>query len=155
MSDSSWLHGLQHTRHPCPPSTVSWNCSNSCPLNQWYYQAISSAVSPTSSCPQSFPASGYFPVSRLFPSGGQSTVASASASVLPMNIQCWFPLGLTGLISLKFKGLSKIFSRTTIQRIHSLALSLLYGPTLISIHDFWKNHSFDYMDLWLYGPILL
>ena len=99
---------------------------------------------PFSSYLQSVPASGSFPVSRLFPSGGQSFGASASASVLPMNIQGWFPLRLTGLISL---GLSRVFSSATFQSINSLALIFLYGPTLISIHDYWRNHSFGYMNL--------
>ena len=100
-----------------------------------------------SSCLQSFPASGSFPVSGLFASDVQSIGASASASVLSMNIQGWFPLGLTGLISLLSKGLSRVFSNTTVQIISSLALSFLYSPTLTSIHDYWKNHGFDYSDL--------
>ena len=97
-------------------------------------------------CPQSFPASGSFPKSQLFASGGQSIRASASASVLPVNIQGWYPLGLTGLFSLLFKGLSEVFS-TPFKSINSSVLSLLNGPTLTSIHDYWKNHSFDYLDL--------
>ena len=100
-----------------------------------------------SSCPQSFPASGSFPMSRLFPSGSQSIGASASASVLPMSIQDSFPLGLIGLISLVSKGLSRVFSSTTIQKHQSSTLSLLHGPILTFIHDYWKNHSFDYTDL--------
>ena len=92
-------HGLQHTRLPCPWPTPG-ACSNSCPLNRWCHPTISSSVIPFSSCPQSLPASGSFPVSQLFPWVGQRIGASASASVLPMNIQDWFPLGLTGLISL-------------------------------------------------------
>ena len=95
----------------------------------------------------SFPASGSFPVSQLFESGDQSIGASASIPVLPMNIQDWFPLGLTGLISLLSKGLSKIFSKTQFKSNNSLALSFLYSPTLTSVHDYWKNHSFDYTDL--------
>ena len=95
------------------------------------------------SSPQSFPASGSFPMSSLFVSGGQSI--DASASVLPMNIQDWFPLRLTGLISLLFKGLSRVFNNT-IESISS-AVRLLYGPTLTSIHDYWKKYSFDYTDL--------
>ena len=102
---------------------------------------------PFSSCPQSFPASKSFPTSWLFGSGGQIIGALASASVLPINIQGWFPLGLTHLISLQSKGLSRAFSSTTIWSIHSSALSLLYGPTLTSAHDHWKNYSFDYTDL--------
>ena len=100
---------------------------------------------PFTSHHQSFPASRSFPMSQLFISGGQST--GASASVLPMNFQDCFPLGLIGLISLQSKGVSSIFSSATIQSISSSALSLLYGPTLTSIHDYWKNHSFDYTDI--------
>ena len=110
MSDSATL-GLQHARLPCPsPSPRA--CSNSCPLSQWCHLTISSSFIPFSSCPQSFPASGSFPVSRLFASGGQSV--GASASVPPVNIQGWFPLGVTGLISLLSKGLSRVFSSTTV-----------------------------------------
>ena len=131
MSSSLWPHGLQLTRLPYP-SLSTRVCANSCPLSQWCHLTISSSVTPFSSCPQSFPASGSFPMSWLFASGGQSIGASVSASVLPMNIQDWFPLGLTGLISLAS---------------NSLALSFLYGPILTSIHDYWENHSFDYTDL--------
>ena len=91
-------------------------CSNSCPLSQWCYLTMSSSVTLFSSCPQSFPASGSFPNSWLYPSGGQSIRASAAASVLPMNIQGWFSLGLTGLISLLFKGLTRVFSNSTVQK---------------------------------------
>ena len=107
VSSSLWPHGLQHTRLPSP-SLTTWACSNSWPLSWWYHSTISSSVAPFSSCPQSFPASGSFPMSWLFPSGGQSI--GASASVLPMNIQGWFPLGLIGLICLLSKGLSRVFS---------------------------------------------
>ena len=110
---------------------------------------------PLSSCPQYFPALGSFPMNQFFASGGQIIGASASASVL--NIQGWFPLGLTGLISILSKRLSKVFSNITIRNINSLALSLFYSPTLTSIHDCWENHSFDYTlsailltILWLY-----
>ena len=148
-----WPHGLQHARLPCPPS--SRVCSNSCPLSQWCHSNISSSVSPFSSCPQSFPASESFLMSWLLPSGGQSIGASASGSVLPMNIQGGFPLGLTGLISLQSKGLTLKSSPTPqFESINSSLLSLLYGPergpyspTLTSAHDYWENHSFDYMDL--------
>ena len=99
------------------------------------------------SCLQSFPASGSFQMSQFFTSGGQSTGLSASASVLPMNIQDWFPLGLTGWISLQSKGLSRVFSNTTVQKHQFFVLSFLYGSTLTSIHDYWKNHSFDYTEL--------
>ena len=95
------------------------------------------------SCPQSFPTSGSFPMSHLFPSGGQSTGASASASVLPTNAQDWFPLWLTGLISLQSKGLTGVFSNTTVQKHQFFGLRFLYSPTLTSIHNYWKNHSFD------------
>jgi len=106
------LHGLQHARLPCP-SPIPRVCSNSCPLSQWCYLTIPSSVFPFSSCPESFPASGSFLMSQLFALGSQSIGASASASVLPMNIQEWFPLGLTGLISLRSKGLSRVFSNNT------------------------------------------
>ena len=115
MFDFLWLHGLQHTRPPCP-SPSRRVCSNSCPLSWWCHPTISSSVVPFSSHLQSFPASGSFPVRWLFALGGQSFGASVSASVLPMNIQDWFPLGLTGLISLQFKGFSRVFSNTTVQK---------------------------------------
>ena len=99
-------------------------------------------VIPFSSCLQSFPASGSFPVSQFFSSGGQSTGVSASASALPVNIQDWFPLGRTGWISLQSKGLSRVFSNTTVQK-HQFFSAQLYSPTLISTRDYWKNHSFD------------
>ena len=115
MSDSLWPHGLQRARLPCPiPSSGA--CSNSCPLSWWCHPTISSSVVPFSSCLQSFPASGSFLMSRLFAWGGQSIGVSASASVLPMIIQGWFPLGLTGLISLQSKGLSRVSSNTTVQK---------------------------------------
>ena len=98
-------------------------------------------------CLLSFPESGSFPVSQLFTSGGQSVGDSPSVSVLPMTIKGWFPLGLTGLITLLSKELSRVCSRTTIGSISSSELSLLYGPTLTSIHDYWKNCNFDYTDL--------
>ena len=98
-----WPHGLQRTRVLCPPLSPGV-CSNSWPLSQWCHPTISSSATPFSSYPQSFPASGSFPMSQLFASGGQSV--GASALVLPMNMQVWFPLGLTGLISLQSKGLS-------------------------------------------------
>jgi len=117
MSDSLQPRGLQHTRLPCPRLCPAI-CSDSRPLSQWCYPTISSSVALFSSCPQSFPASGSFQMSQLFTEGGQSVGASASASVLPMNIQVWFPIWLTGLISLLSKGLSKVFSNTTIQKHH-------------------------------------
>ena len=141
-------HGLQHSRLPCP-SPSPRVCSNSGPLSQWCHPTISSSVVPFSSCLQSFQASGSFPKSWLFASGGHSIGASALAPVLPRNIQCCFPLGLTGLISLKSKGLNSQGSSPAPQfkSINYLALSLLYGLTLTSIHDYWKNHSFDYTNL--------
>ena len=108
-------YGLQHARSPCPSPTPGVY-SNSCPLSPWCHPTTSSPVVPFSSCPQSFPASGSFPMSQLFTSGGQSIGVSASVSVPPMNMQSWFPLGLTGLISLLSKGLSRVFSSTTIQK---------------------------------------
>ena len=115
MSDSLRPHELQHARPPCPSPTPGVY-SNSCPSSQWCHPAISSSVVPFSSCPQSLPASGYFPVSQLFASGGQSIGVSASASVLPMNTQDWPPSGWTGWISLQSKGLSRVFSNTTGQK---------------------------------------
>ena len=114
MSDSLRPHALQHARPPCPSPTTRVY-SNSCPLSWWYHPTISSSVVPFSSCLQSFPASGSFQISQLFVSGGQSIGVSASTSVLPMNIQDWFPLGWTGWISLQSKGLSRVFS-TTVQK---------------------------------------
>ena len=113
--DSLWPHGLEHARLTCPLPTPRAR-SNSCPLTQWCHPAISSSVIPFSSCLQSFPASGSFPMSQFFASGGQSIGASASASVLLVNIQDWVPLGLTGWISLQSKGLSRVFSNTTVQK---------------------------------------
>ena len=113
MSDSLQPHGLQHTRLPSP-SPSPGTCSNSCPLSHWCHLDMSSSVIPFSSYLQSFPTSGTFLMSWIFALGGQSIGASASASVLPMNIQDWFPLGLTGLISLESKGLSRVISGTTI-----------------------------------------
>ena len=119
LSDSLQHHRLQHAKLPCPSPTLG-ACSNSCPLSQWCHPTISSSVIPFSSSFQSFPASGSFPMSQFFASGGQSIGVSASASVLPMNIQDWFPLGWTGCISLQPKGLSKVFSNTTVQK-HKLS----------------------------------
>ena len=111
MSDSLQPHEQQHTRPPCPSLTPRIH-PNPCPSSQWCHPAISSSVIPFSSCPQSFPASGSFPMSQLFASGGQSI--GASASVLPMNTQDWSPLGWTSSISLQSKGLSRVFSNTTV-----------------------------------------
>ena len=130
-----WPHGLQHSRlRSTSPSPRA--CSNSCPLNCWCHPAILSSVVPFSSCLQSFPASGSFPMSQFFTSGGQSIGVSASAWVLPMKIQDWFPWGLTGLISLWSKGLSRVFSNTTVQK-HQF-----FGAQ----HSLWSN---SHIHTWL------
>ena len=128
MSDSVWPRGLQHARLPCPPPSLI-ACSSSCPLSWWCHTTISSSATPFSSCPQSFPASQSFPMSQLLTSGGQSTGASASASVLPMNIQHWFPSGLTGWISLQSKGLSRVFLQH-----HSSKASILQCSAFFTVH---------------------
>ena len=138
VSDSLQPHELQHTRPPCPTLTPRVH-PNPCPLSQWCHPTISSSVVPFSSCLQSFPASGSFQMSQLFASDGQSIGVSASTSVLPVNTQDW-SLGWTGCISLQSKGLSRVFSNTTAQK---LVHSFLYNPTLTSTHDYWKNHSLD------------
>ena len=142
MSDSLRPYESQHARTPCPSPTPRVY-SNSCPFSQWCHPAISSSVIPFSSCPQSLPVSESFPMSQFFTWGGQSIGVSALASVFPMNTQDWFPLEWTGWISLQSKGLSRVFSNTTVQTINSSALSFLYSPTLTSIHDNWENYSFD------------
>ena len=123
VSDSFWSHGLQYARLPCLSSTPG-ACSNSCPSSQWCHPTISSPVVPFTSCFQSYPASGSFPMSQFFTSGSQSIEVSASASVLPMTIQDWFPLGWTGWISLQSKGLSRVFSNTTVQKHQFLGAQL-------------------------------
>ena len=138
-------HELQCARLPCPSPTPR-ACSNLRPSSQWCHPTISSSVVPFSSHLQSFPVSGSFPRSQLLASGGQSIGVSASASDLPNNIHYWFPLGLTGLISLLSKGFSRVFSNTTVQKNQFFGTQL-YSPTLTSIHDYWKNHSFDSTDL--------
>ena len=140
MSNSLQPNGLQHTRPPCPSSTPR-AYSNSCPSSRWYHPTISFSVVSFSSHLQSFPASGSFPMSQFFASGGQSIGVLASASVLPMNIQYWFPLGLTGLISLQSKGLSRVFSNTTIQKHQFFSAQLSLCSNAWSIHDYKKNHS--------------
>ena len=115
VSDSLQSRGLQHARLPCPLSSPG-ACSNPCPLSLWCHPTISSSVIPFSSCLQSFPASGSFPMSQFFTLGGQNIGVSASPSVLPMNNQDWFPLGLTGLISLLSNGLSRVFSNIIVQK---------------------------------------
>ena len=131
VSDSLWPHGLQHTKLPCP-SPTSRACSNLCPSSQWCHPAISSSVVPFS-CLQSFPASGSFPMSQFFTSG---IGASSSASVLPVSIQGCFPLGLTSLISLQSRGLSRVYSNTTVEKHQFFSAQLFYGPTLTSILEY-------------------
>ena len=141
VSISLWPQGLQHARLPCPSPTPR-TCSNSCLSSQWCHPTISSSVVPFSSHPQSLWASGSFPMSRLFASGGQSIGALPSALVLPMNIQNWFPLRLTSLIFLLSEGLSRVFSSPTVRK-HQLFSA---QPSLWSNSDictwYWKNHSF-------------
>ena len=132
MSDSLQPHGLQYARLPCP-SPAPRACSNSYPLSQWCHPTISSSVVPFSSCLQSFTASGSFPRNQFFTSGGQSIGVSASASVLPMNIQDWLPLGWTGWISLQSKRLSRIFSNTTVQK-HQF-----FGSQLALFMKYWEG----------------
>ena len=115
VSDSLWPHEPQHARPPCPSPTPGVY-PNPCPSSRWCHPAISFSVVPFSSCPQSLPASGYFPMSQLFAQGGQSIGVSASTSVPPMNTQDWSPLGWTGWISLQSKGFSRVFSNTTVQK---------------------------------------
>ena len=134
MSDSLRPHGLQHARPPCPSPTPR-ACSNLRPLTRWCRLTISSSVVRFSSRLQSSPASGSFPRSQFFTSGGQSIWVSAVASVLPMNILDWFPLGLTAWISLQARGLSRVFSNTTVQKHQFSVFSFPYSPTLTSIHD--------------------
>ena len=132
VSNSLQPHGLQHARLTCPSPTPK-ACSNSCPSSQWCHPTVSSSVIPFSSCLQSFAASGSFPMSQFFTSGNQSNGASASVSIVPMNIQDWFPLGLTGLISLQFKGLSRVFSNTTVQK-HQFFSARLSSQSKCHIH---------------------
>ena len=146
VSDSLQPNGLRHARLPCPSATPG-ACSNSCPLSWWCHLTISYSVIPFSSGLQSFPASRSFLMSQFFASGGQSIGVSATASVLLMNIQdlfplvtqwcptLWFPLGLTGWISLQSKGLSRVFSNTIILKHQFFGAQFLYGPTLTSIYD--------------------
>ena len=148
MSDSLWPQGLQHSRLLSPTLSPGVG-SNSCPLNQWCYLTISSPATPLLFFPSIFPCLRvFFPVSQLLTSGGQSIGASASASVLPMNIQSWFLLGLNGLISLLSKGLSRVFSSTTLQKHQFFCTQ----PSL------WSNfHTCTWLiekpHLWLYAPL--
>ena len=152
MSDSLQPHGLLHARLPCPLLLSPWVCSNSCPLSWWCHPTTSSSVAPFSSCLHSFPASGSCPVSQLFASGGQSI--GAAASVLPMNIQGWFPLGLIGLMSLLSKELSRVFSNTTVQKHQFFNTQPSLWSNSHIIHDYWENHSLDYWDLCWQSDVL-
>ena len=132
LSHSLQPHGVQNVRPPCPSPTPRVY-PNSCPFTRWCHPTISS-------CLQSFPTSGSFPMSQFFTSCGQSIEVSASSSVLPMNWnQDWFPLWLTGRVSLQSKRLSRVFSNTTVQNINSSLLRFLYSPLFTSIHDYWEK----------------
>ena len=146
MFNSLWPHESQHTSPPCLSPTPQVH-PNSYPSSWWCHPAISSSVVPLSSCPQSLPVSESFPMSQLFAWGGQSTGVSALVSVLTVNIQDWSPVEWTGWISLQSKGLSRVFSNTTVQKHNSSALIFLHNPILTSIHDHWKNHRLDKTDL--------
>ena len=141
MSDSLGHHKPQHTRLPCTSPTPG-ACSNSRPSSRWCYPIISSSIIPFS-CLQSFPAAGSFLMSQFFTSGGQNIRVSASASVLPMNIQDWFPLGWTGWISCCPRDSQESSPTPQFKSINSSALSFLYTPTLTLVHDYWENHSLD------------
>ena len=142
LSDSLRPRGLQHARLPCPLPTPG-ACSNSCPLSRWCHPTISCSVIPFSSCLKSFPASGYFPVSQFFPSGGQRIGVSATASVLAMKIQNWFPLDWLVWSPCSPRD-SREYSQTPqFKSINYSVLSFLYSPTLTSMHDYWKNHNFN------------
>ena len=148
MSDSLRPHELEHARPPCPSPTPGVH-PNSCPSSQWCHPTISSTVVPFSSCPQSLQASGSFPMSQLFASGGQSIGVAASTSVLPMNTQDWSPLGWTGWISFQSKGLTRVLSNTTVQK-HQFFGIQLSSQSNSHIHTWplekWKP--------WLDGPLL-
>ena len=145
MSNSLWPHGLQCARLPCPLLSPRV-CFNSCTSSQWCHPTTSSSVT-CFSCLQSFTASESFPMSWLFASGGQNIGASVSASALLMNMQGWFPLGLTALISLLSKDSQESSPAPQFESINSFVFNLFYSPTLTSVHDYWKNYSFDYADL--------
>ena len=142
VSDSLRPHESRHARPPCPSPTPGVH-SDSRLSSPWCHPAISSSCHPLLLLPQSFPASGSFPRSQFIASGGQSIRVSASVSVLPMNIQDWFPLGWTGWISLQSKGLSRVFSSTTVQKHQFFEAQLFYSLSLISIYDYWKNDSLN------------
>ena len=153
VSNSLWPHEWQHARPPYPLPTPGVY-SNSCPSNWCCNPVISSSVIPFSSCPQSLPALGSFPMSQHFAWGGQSIRVSASASVLPMNTQDWSPLGRTGWISLQSGDSQESSPTPQFKSINSSVLSFLHSPTLTSIHDHWKNYSLEKLLPWLDGPLL-
>ena len=142
VSDSLRPHDLQHARPRCPSPTPGVH-SDSRPSSQWCHPAISSSLIPFSSCPQSLPASESFPMSQLFAWSGQSTRVSALTSFLPKKSQGWSPSEWTGWISLQSKGLSRVFSNTTVQKHQFFGVQLSHSSILASIHDHWKNHSLD------------
>ena len=146
VSHSLWPHGLQLARFLCPPLSP-WVCSDSYLLSQWCSLTISSSATPFSFCLQSFSASGSFPMSQLYTSGDQSVGISASASVLPMDIQGLFPLGLTGLISLQSKGLPRVFSSSTVWKNQFFGTQPSLWSNSHIFNEHWKNHSFDYKDI--------
>ena len=146
MSDSLRPHGLQHARPPCPSPTPGVY-SDLCPLSQWCHPSISTFVISFSSCSQSLPASGSFPMSQFFTSGGQNIGVSASASVLPMNIQGWFPFRMTGLSSLSSKGLSRVFFNTTVQK-HQFQHSAFFMVQLSNPYT-----TTGKPQLWLFRPL--
>ena len=148
VSDSLRPHESQHARPPCPSPTPDV-CSDSCPWSQWCHPAISSSVVPFSSCPQSLPASGSFPMSQLFTWSGQGIGVSASASVLPMNTQNWSPLGWTGWISFQAKGLSRVFSNTTVQK-HQFFSAQLSSQSNSHI----RTWPLEKLQPWPDGPLL-
>ena len=135
-------HESQHVRPPRTSPTPGVY-SNSCPSSRWFHPAISSSVVPFSSCPQSLPASGSFPMSQLFAWGGQSIRVSASASVFPMNTQDWSPLGWTGWISVQSEGLKSLLQHHSSKASIFRCSAFFNSPTLTYIHDHWKNHSLD------------
>ena len=142
-SDSVWSHGLQHTRLPCPSPTPR-ACSKSCPLSGRCHPTISSSAVPSSSCPQSFPASGSFQMSQFFASGQELTQnIGASVSALPMNIQGWFPLGSTVWSPCNPRDSQESSPTPQFKSINSSVPTFLYTPTPLSIHDYRKSHSFD------------
>ena len=142
VSDSLWPHESQHTRPPCPSPSLGVH-SDSHTSSRWCHPAISSSVVPFSSCSQSLPASEAFPMSQLFPWGGQSPGVSALASFLPKKSQGWSPSEWTGWISLQSKGLSRVFSNTTLQKHQFFSAQPSSQSNSRIIHDYWKSHSLD------------